>query len=133
MSSAAPCPALVVLGTDPTGDRPAPLGAEPLLAEADVVFAAPRGPESVALFYVEAWRVEQVDPRDAVARVAAWAAGAGPGATAVLLVTGDPGEGATAVALGAVLDGLARTTPALDVRVPGGVWVAPPHRSPLIG
>jgi hypothetical protein len=123
-------PVLVVLGTEPdAGSGPAGSGADDLLAEADTVFTFPRGPESVALFYAEAWRVEGVSPRDAVARLTTWA-GAAPSGTAVLLVAGEPRSD---VALGAVLDGLARCCPGLDVRVPTGTRVAPPHRSPLIG
>ena len=55
---------------------------------------------------------------------------AGPAEAAVLLVGGDPAADA---ALGAVLDGLARTAPALRARIAEGSRVAPPHRSPLIG
>ncbi|WP_224390826.1 hypothetical protein [Pseudonocardia sp. ICBG1293] len=120
---------LVVLGTDPAG-TPTLDPQEPvadLLADAETVFAFPQA-ESTALFYAEAWRVEAVTPRDVVARIGGWAAGeAGP---AVLLVGGDPADDA---GLGAVLDGLARTAPALTVRVARGSRVAPPHRSPLIG
>lgn len=123
-------PVLVVLGTEPAGESaPAGYGVEDLLAEADTVFTFPRGPESVALFYAEAWRVERVTPRDAVARLTAWA-GAGPPGTGVLVVAGEPCDD---VGLGAVLDGLARTAPELDVRVPAGTRLAPPHRGPLIG
>ncbi|MER5674122.1 hypothetical protein [Pseudonocardia alni] len=118
---------LVVLGTDPSGDDAPRPGAHDLLAEAETVFAFPQA-ESTALFYAEAWRVEPVTPRDAVARIGAWAAG--PDGAAVLLVEGDPAGDA---ALGAVLDGLARTAPALRARVAEGSRVAPPHRSPLIG
>lgn len=121
---------LVVLGTDPSGDgapRPDAHVAD-LLADAETVFAFPQA-ESTALFYAEAWRVEPVTPRDAVARIGAWVA-AGPAGAAVLLVGGDPAADA---ALGAVLDGLARTVPALRARVAEGSRVAPPHRSPLIG
>ncbi|MBC3191247.1 hypothetical protein H7X46_09265 [Pseudonocardia sp. C8] len=121
-------PVLIVLGTDPAGAAGSG-GADDLLAEADTVFAFPHGPESVALFYAEAWRVERIAPRGAVERLTAWAH-AGPGRAGVLLVAGEPGGD---VALGAVLDGLARTCPELDVRVPAGTRVAPPHRSPLIG
>ncbi|OJG08184.1 hypothetical protein BG618_00737 [Pseudonocardia autotrophica] len=119
---------LVVLGTDPAGDDAPRAGAHDLLAEAGTVFAFPQA-ESTALFYAEAWRVEPVTPRDAVARIGAWAA-AGPAEAAVLLVGGDPAGDA---ALGAVLDGLARTAPALRARIAEGSRVAPPHRSPLIG
>ncbi|MCM3847959.1 hypothetical protein ND486_17350 [Pseudonocardia sp. DR1-2] len=119
---------LVVLGTDPSGDDASRTGAHDLLAEAGTVFAFPQA-ESTALFYAEAWRVEPVTPRDAVARIGAWAA-AGPADAAVLLVGGDPAGDA---ALGAVLDGLARTAPTLRVRIAEGSRVAPPHRSPLIG
>lgn len=122
-------PVLLVLGT---GSDPATGPADPL-AGADTVFAFPprhaEDPESVALFYAEAWRVERVTPGDAVARVAAWA-GTGPAGAGVLLVSGEPTDDA---ALGAVLDGLARAVPDLDVRVPAGARVAPPRRSPLIG
>ncbi|MFP5070382.1 hypothetical protein ACLFMI_12030 [Pseudonocardia nantongensis] len=121
-------PVLSVLGT---AADPATGPADPL-AEADTVFTFPPradDPESVALFYAEAWRVERVTPRDAVARVSAWAASRSAGA-AVLLVSGDPAADA---ALGSVLDGLTRAVPELDVRVPAGARVAPPHRSPLIG
>lgn len=121
-------PVLSVLGT---GADPATGPADPL-ADADTVFTFPPrddDPESVALFYAEAWRVERVTPRDAVARVSAWAARRSAG-SAVLLVSGEPADDA---ALGAVLDGLARALPALDVQVPAGARVAPPHRSPLLG
>ncbi|BBG03160.1 MULTISPECIES: hypothetical protein [Pseudonocardia] len=123
-----PRPALVVLGTEQGGPAVGS-GGEDLLAEADTVFAFPGEPESVALFYAEAWRVERISPRDGVARLTGWAAG-GPAANGVLLVAGDP---TADVALIAVLDGLARTAPDLDVRVVAGTRVAPPHRSPLIG
>ncbi|MBP2369383.1 hypothetical protein [Pseudonocardia parietis] len=123
-------PGLVVLGTEPAGaSAPAGHGVEDLLAEADTVFTFPRGPESVALFYAEAWRVERVTPGDAVARITAWADAAPPG-TGVLLVAGEPSGD---VGLGAVLDGLACTAPDLDVRMPAGTRVAPPHRGPMIG
>ncbi|ANY08582.1 hypothetical protein [Pseudonocardia sp. HH130630-07] len=121
-------PALVVLGTGPAGGPGTDGPVEALIAEADTVFTFPSGPESVALFYAEAWRVERVTPRDAVARVTAWAE-QGPAGAAVLLVAGDPGAD---VALVAVLDGLARCHPDLDVRIPAGTRVAPPYRSPLI-
>lgn len=125
-------PVLIVLGTEPAdGSVPAGQGVENLLAEADTVFAFPHGPESVALFYAEAWRVERITPRDGVSRVTAWAtatARSGPAGSGVLLVAGDPSRD---VALGAVLDGLGRTAPDLDVRVPAGTRVAPPRRSPL--
>jgi hypothetical protein len=123
-------PVLVVLGTEPAeGHGSAGCGADALLAEADTVFTFPSGPESVALFFAEAWRVERVAPRDAVARLTTWA-GTGPAGAAVLLVAGEPRSD---VALGAVLDGLDRCCPELEVRVPTGSRVAPPHRSPLIG
>ena len=125
-------PVLIVLGTEPAdGSVPAGRGVENLLAEADTVFAFPHGPESVALFYAEAWRVERITPRDGVSRVTAWAtatARSGSAGTGVLLVAGDPSRD---VALGAVLDGLGRTAPGLEVRVPAGTRVAPPRRSPL--
>ncbi|GAA1382254.1 hypothetical protein GCM10009613_09760 [Pseudonocardia kongjuensis] len=123
-----PLPTLVVLGTEPAGES-AGHGLEGLLADADTVFTFPRGPESVALFYAEAWRVERISPRDAVGRITAWAADH-PAGNGVLLVAGEP---AADVALGAVLDGLARTAPGLGIRVAAGTRVAPPHRSPLIG
>ncbi|MEJ8279826.1 hypothetical protein [Pseudonocardia spirodelae] len=119
--------ALVVLGTAPS-DAGAPgtaaSAAADLLAGAGTVFVFPQA-ESTALFYAEAWRVERVVPRDAVARIAA-RCGGGP---AVLLVEGDP---AADPALGSVLDGLSRAVPGLVVTTPG-TRVAPPHRSPLIG
>lgn len=123
-------PVLIVLGTEPAdGSVPAGQGVENLLADADPVFAFPHGPESVALFYAEAWRVERITPRDGVSRVTAWAtATSGSAGTGVLLVAGDPSRD---VALGAVLDGLGRTAPGLEVRVRAGTRVAPPRRSPL--
>ncbi|MEV1293790.1 hypothetical protein [Pseudonocardia sp. NPDC049635] len=122
------CPVLVVLGTGPDGASVGS-GGEDLIMEADTVFAFPGGPESVALFYAEAWRVERISPPDAVSRLTGWAAGE-PTGSGVLLVAGDP---AADVALVAVLDGLARTAPGIDVRLTAGTRVAPPHRSPLIG
>ncbi|MEQ3554407.1 hypothetical protein WIS52_28405 [Pseudonocardia nematodicida] len=121
-------PLLDVLGTGPDDDPSGP-PAEYLLAEADTVFTFGHGPESVALFYAEAWRVEPVPARDAVARIAAWAAGS-PAGRAVLVADGDP---AADVALGAVLDGLGRAVPALAVRAPAGARVTRPHGSPLPG
>ncbi|MFP5020616.1 hypothetical protein [Pseudonocardia phyllosphaerae] len=121
---------LLVLGTGPGPGTP---GAADLLADADLVFAFPPGPaadpESVALFYAEAWRVETVSPRAAVTRIATWAAERA-GRTAVLLVAGDPADD---VALRAVLDGLGAVAGGVAVRVCAEERVAPPFRSTLPG
>lgn len=126
-----PCGTLLVLGSGPNDPGPPDPGASDLLATADAVFAGPSGPdtdpEATVLFYVEAWRVERVDPRGAAARLDAWF-DARPASTAVLVVPGPAGRD---VAFGAALDGLRRLRPDLRVDVRPGTVVVPPHRSPL--
>ena len=120
---------LIVLGTapGPEPDRPGP----DLLVGADAVFTGPPGPdadpESTALFYAEAWRVEPLAPRDAAARLDAWF-DAVPGGTAVVMTAGAPERD---VAMTAALEGLRRMRPELRIRRPDGVRVAPPERSSL--
>ncbi|MBN9107707.1 MAG: hypothetical protein J0I34_02895 [Pseudonocardia sp.] len=116
---------LLVVGCDVPGDGPPPSVAPHIvdrLDRAEVVFAVGEA-EPTVLFYAEAWRVERLDgvaARDA-RRVAAWFADH-PGATAVLVDSGDPHHVTTVVS---------SLLPALRVECLDGPGLAPPQQYPL--
>ena len=125
---------LLVVGCDVPGDGP-PASVAPDVVDrldgadvvdrldgAEVVFAVGEA-EPTVLFYAEAWRVERLDgdPEGDGRRVAAWFADH-PGATAMLVDSGDPHHVTTVVA---------SLLPALRVECLDGPGLAPPQQYPI--
>lgn len=115
-------PVLIGVGTGPGRPDLVPERASSLIASADVVFVRADA-ERAVLFYAEAWRVERLAPRADAAVQVALALAARPGATAVVVGTGEDPVGFTALAraVRGLLGDVDVRTEALSAR-PGPAW-----------